>query len=60
MIHYCLFMKNVQILKCEEIIRPMDRMFSAAGYEETYEWALRLMQEYPNCNMHYLADCGNA
>ena len=21
------------------------------GYEKTYEWALRLIKEYPNCNM---------
>ena len=35
----------------EEIIRKMDRMFSEVGYEKTYEWALRLIQEYPNCNM---------
>ena len=35
----------------EEIIREMDRMFSEEGYEKTYEWALRLIKEYPNCNM---------
>lgn len=35
----------------EEIIRKMDRMFSEEGYEKTYEWALRLIKEYPNCNM---------
>ena len=29
----------------------MDRMFSEEGYEKTYEWALRLIKEYPNCNM---------
>ena len=26
-------------------------MFSEEGYEKTYEWALRLIKEYPNCNM---------
>ena len=35
----------------EEIIRKMDKMFSEEGYEKTYEWALRLIKEYPNCNM---------
>ena len=35
----------------EEIIRKMDRMFSEEGYEKTYEWALRIIKEYPNCNM---------
>ena len=25
--------------------------FSEEGYEKTYEWALRLIKEYPNCNM---------
>ena len=35
----------------EKIIRKMDRMFSEEGYEKTYEWALRLIKEYPNCNM---------
>ena len=35
----------------EEIIRKMDRMFSEEGYEKTYEWALRLIKEYSNCNM---------
>ena len=29
----------------------MDRLFSEDGYEKTYEWALRLIKEYPNCNM---------
>lgn len=26
-------------------------MFLEEGYEKTYEWALRLIKEYPNCNM---------
>ena len=26
-------------------------MFSEEGYEKTYEWALRLIKQYPNCNM---------
>ena len=29
----------------------MDRMFSEEGYEKTYEWVLRLIKEYLNCNM---------
>lgn len=34
-----------------EIIKEMDRMFSNEGYEKTYDWAMRIVNEYPNCNM---------
>ena len=43
--------KYLSDTEIEEIIRKMDRMFSEEGYEKTYEWALRLIKEYPNCNM---------
>ena len=43
--------KKLSDTEIEEIIRKMDRMFSEEGYEKTYEWALRLIKEYPNCNM---------
>ena len=26
-------------------------MFSKEGYEKTYEWALKIIKEYPNCNI---------
>ena len=45
------FHENLSDTEIEEIIRKMDRMFSEEGYEKTYEWALRLIKEYPNCNM---------
>ena len=43
--------KKLSDTEIEEIIRKMDRMFLEEGYEKTYEWALRLIKEYPNCNM---------
>ena len=45
------FREKLSDAEIEEIIRKMDRMFSEEGYEKTYEWALRLIKEYPNCNM---------
>lgn len=35
----------------EELIREMDNMFSKEGYEKTYEWAVKIVKEYPNCNI---------
>ena len=35
----------------EEIIREMDTMFSQEGYEKTYEWAMKIVEKYPNCNI---------
>lgn len=26
-------------------------MFSAEGYEKTYQWAVNIIKDYPNCNM---------
>ena len=34
----------------EEIISKMDKMISEEGYEKTYEWALEIVNEYPNCS----------
>ena len=45
------FHEKLSDTEIEEIIRKMDKMFSEEGYEKTYEWALRLIKEYPNCNM---------
>ena len=45
------FQEKLSDIEIEEIIRKMDKMFSEEGYEKTYEWALRLIKEYPNCNM---------
>ena len=45
------FHEKLSDTEIEEIIRKMDRMFSEEGYEKTYEWAMRLIKEYPNCNM---------
>ena len=45
--------KKLSDTEIEEIIRKMDRMFLEEGYEKTYEWALRLIKEYPNCNMQF-------
>ena len=45
------FHEKLSDTEIEEIIRKMDKMFSEEGYEKTYEGALRLIKEYPNCNM---------
>ena len=45
------FHEKLSDTEIDEIIRQMDKMFSEEGYEKTYEWALRLIKEYPNCNM---------
>ncbi len=45
------FREKLSDVEIEEIIRKMDKMFSEEGYENTYEWILELIKEYPNCNM---------
>lgn len=45
------FHENLTDIEIEEIIRKMDKMFSKGGYDKTYEWALKIIKEYPNCNM---------
>lgn len=45
------FHEKLTDTEIEEIIRKMNRMFSEEGYDKTYEWALRIVKEYPNCNM---------
>ena len=44
------FHENLSDVEIEEIIKKMDKMFSEEGYERTYEWALEILKEYPNCN----------
>lgn len=45
------FHKKLTDVEIEEIIRQMDKMFSKEGYDKTYEWAMKIIREYPNCNM---------
>lgn len=45
------FHQKLTDVEIEEIIRQMDKMFSKEGYDKTYEWAIRVIKEYPNCNM---------
>ena len=45
------FHEKLTDVEMEEIIRQMDKMFSKEGYDKTYEWAIRVIKEYPNCNM---------
>ena len=45
------FRETLSGVEIEEMIRKMDKMFSEEGYEKTYEWALNIVKEYPNCNI---------
>ncbi len=45
------FQEKLTDAEVEEIIRKMDKMFSEEGYDKTYEFALEIVIEYPNCNM---------
>lgn len=45
------FHETLTGVEIEELIREMDKMFSEEGYEKTYEWALNIVKEYPNCNI---------
>lgn len=45
------FHEKLTDVEIEEIIRQMDKMFSNEGYDKTYEWAMTIIKEYPNCNM---------
>lgn len=45
------FREKLTDAEIEETIRKMDEMFAREGYDRTYEWALSLIKEYPNCNM---------
>ena len=44
------FRETLSDVEIEEIIRRMDKMFSKEGYDKTYEWAVTIIKEYPNCN----------
>ena len=45
------FQEKLTGAEIEEIIREMDTMFSQEGYEKTYEWAMKIVEKYPNCNI---------
>lgn len=45
------FHEKLTDAEIEEIIRQMDKMLSKEGYDKTYEWAISVIKEYPNCNM---------
>ncbi|MGN0412119.1 MAG: helix-turn-helix domain-containing protein [Lachnospiraceae bacterium] len=45
------FQEKLTGVEVEEIIREMDIMFSKEGYEKTYEWAVKIVEKYPNCNI---------
>lgn len=45
------FHETLSDVEIEEMIREMDKMFSEEGYEKTYEWAVKIVKEYPNCNI---------
>lgn len=38
-------------IEITELIQQMDKMFSEEGYEKTYQWAVNIINKYPNCNM---------
>ncbi|MDD6038319.1 MAG: helix-turn-helix transcriptional regulator [bacterium] len=44
------FHEELTDAEIEDMIRKIDKMFSDEGYEKTYEWALHIIKEYPNCN----------
>ena len=45
------FHENLTDVEITELIQEMDKMFSAEGYEKTYQWAVNIIKDYPNCNM---------
>ena len=45
------FHEKLSGVEIEKIIMEMDIMFSKEGYEKTYEWAVNIIKEYPNCNI---------
>lgn len=45
------FRETLTDIEVTELIQQMDKMFSEEGYEKTYQWAINIIQEYPNCNM---------
>lgn len=45
------FNQKLTDVEIEEIIKQMDKMFSKEGYDKTYEWAVKVINKYPNCNM---------
>lgn len=45
------FHENLIDVEITELIQEMDKMFSVEGYEKTYQWAVNIIKDYPNCNM---------
>lgn len=45
------FHENLTDVEITELIQEMDKMFSVEGYEKTYQWAVNIIKDYPNCNM---------
>ena len=45
------FHENLTDVEITELIQEMDKMFSAEGYEKTYQWAVNIIKDYPNCNI---------
>ena len=45
------FHENLTDIEITELIQKMEKMFSEEGYEKTYQWAVNIINKYPNCNM---------
>ena len=45
------FREDLTSIEIAEMIHQIDTMFESEGFEKTYEWISKLIQEYPNCNM---------
>lgn len=45
------FNQKLTDVEIGEIIEQMDKMFSKEGYDKTFEWAVNVINKYPNCNM---------
>lgn len=45
------FHQNLTDIEITKLIQKMEKMFSEEGYEKTYQWAVNVINKYPNCNM---------
>lgn len=45
------FHQNLTDIEITKLIQKMEKMFSEEGYEKTYQWAVNIINKYPNCNM---------
>ena len=41
------FHENLTDVEITELIQEMDKMFSAEGYEKTYQWTVNIIKDYP-------------